>query len=511
MLFGNLAKNSKKNRLYLGAPEAEAEATKNSKVVLTDVYEDWHDLFTLLEHEKFIVVGRKGAGKSAFARYTQDMSKDEANLFVEFIKQNKANLEKLVQIGQDRGHPVEKEAIFKWLVFTHLIQLFCQNEAVQQDKNFNELKNFVRRNSGFININELEKKEFTKNQTLEVNVEPLKRFYKQKVKKDFTIKSQRAPFYKLLPHLEEVVIAVLKSSFEIINKNNFVLFFDDLDVGFDTTNKDTVDNIVALLRVTRDINNEVFNDIPGRAKVVILIRDDVEKYISDNYEDTAKILASYSAPIDWYQDDYNINDSESELNIKKFIDLRIRNAFKKAQLPCLSNPWDSLVDKQENYAQKTSFKYILDHTLFRPRDLLLLFSFLETGNYQIPLDKKSVINLISKYSSLLVKELRNELVSFYSQQEINQIIGFLKILNNKPSYSSYDEAVSELTKEYRGPKKIDDVLSDLFNRSVIGACSANNNYKFKYREPVNECYSLEDRDSILLHYGFRPHFNKTQK
>ena len=28
MLFGNLAKNSKENRPYLGAPEAEAEATE---------------------------------------------------------------------------------------------------------------------------------------------------------------------------------------------------------------------------------------------------------------------------------------------------------------------------------------------------------------------------------------------------------------------------------------------------------------------------------------------------
>ena len=120
MLFGSLARNTKNRNLYLGSPEAEAEALDTSRVRLTEVYEDWHDLFSQLSHEKFIVIGRKGSGKSAFAQFAQAKSKDMANLFIDFVKQNRINLEELVQIGHEEGHEFEKESIFKWLIYTHI-------------------------------------------------------------------------------------------------------------------------------------------------------------------------------------------------------------------------------------------------------------------------------------------------------------------------------------------------------------------------------------------------------
>ncbi len=43
MFFGNRGKNSK-TALYFGAPEAEAESLPSSRVALSDVYEDHHDL-----------------------------------------------------------------------------------------------------------------------------------------------------------------------------------------------------------------------------------------------------------------------------------------------------------------------------------------------------------------------------------------------------------------------------------------------------------------------------------
>ena len=73
MFFNGLRKKDK-TALYFGAPEAEAESLPNSRVFLSDVYEDHHDLHTELASEKFIVVGRKGSGKSAFAEYTYLLS-----------------------------------------------------------------------------------------------------------------------------------------------------------------------------------------------------------------------------------------------------------------------------------------------------------------------------------------------------------------------------------------------------------------------------------------------------
>jgi hypothetical protein len=509
MVFGSLINNANNGRLYLGAPEAEAESTGSSRVSLIDVYRDWHDLFEKLSHEKFIIVGRKGSGKSAFARYAQAQSKSQPNLFVDFVQQDTANLEKLVQIGTKEGHELQKESIFKWLIYTHLIRLFANNEAAKQSSDFEQLRQFIRKNSGFVNITESEIQDITENKGLEVNIEPLKRFYRQKIKKDMLIKSQRAPFYKLLPNLEEVIISVLTSKIELENKNSYVMFFDDLDVGFDISDQSTVDSVVNLIRITKSINNNIFSANNINAKVVILLRDDVEKYVSDKYPDTAKIFASYSSHINWYQDYFHKGDDENELNIKKFIDLRISNAFHKASLPCSeSNPWNSLVDSDDRYLHKTSFKYVLDHTLFRPRDLLLFFLPLEEGNLSLPLNRRSINSLIGKYTNQLVREFRGEISSFYNKSEITEIFRALEKMHNSTE-CSYHNAVTYIKESYKGEKDPEDILKDLFDRSVIGNKDSSSNFKFKHREPIDgsEIYSIDKDHDLVMQLSFKAYFN----
>lgn len=69
MVFSSLLGKRQYQTVFLGAPEAEAEATATSRMPLVEVYEDFHQLLDGLSGEKFIVIGRKGAGKSAFAEY----------------------------------------------------------------------------------------------------------------------------------------------------------------------------------------------------------------------------------------------------------------------------------------------------------------------------------------------------------------------------------------------------------------------------------------------------------
>ena len=59
MVFGSLLKNKNKKALYFGSPEAEGESLPTSRVFLSDVYEDHHDLFNELSHEKFLCTRQK--------------------------------------------------------------------------------------------------------------------------------------------------------------------------------------------------------------------------------------------------------------------------------------------------------------------------------------------------------------------------------------------------------------------------------------------------------------------
>ncbi len=66
-------------------------------------------------------MGRKGAGKSAFAEYTYLLSQSEPNIFCSFIRQDVISLEKLVQLGTESQSVVSKEQLFKWLIYTALL------------------------------------------------------------------------------------------------------------------------------------------------------------------------------------------------------------------------------------------------------------------------------------------------------------------------------------------------------------------------------------------------------
>src|ERR1700744_3489218 len=117
--------------IFLGAPEAEAEALPSSKMPLFRVYEDHHNLAVSLENEKFIICGRKGAGKSAFAEYISLLADDEPNIFCKFIRQGESNLEHVVQIGKESGHNIERENLYTWLILTNVLKLFSDNQAAK--------------------------------------------------------------------------------------------------------------------------------------------------------------------------------------------------------------------------------------------------------------------------------------------------------------------------------------------------------------------------------------------
>ncbi len=501
MVFSSLLKGQKRDGIYLGSPEAEADANPNARVPLCEVYEDYHQLLPQLTHEKFIVVGRKGSGKSAFAEYVWHEAVLQPNLFCKFIRKSDFSLERIVQLGHEEGINVDSEALFKWLIYTNILKLFAFNENVSDNKNYELLRQFLKKNSGYIDIQEYEIKELIKKHGFDVNVEQFNRFLRTNINKQVETKSSRANFHKLLPHLEEVIVALLSSEEEQNNNNSYVLFFDDLDVGFSINDKLSCDSLVNLIRVCRHINNDVFGKSSLNAKAIILIRDDIESYLSSRYADTAKIFSSYSAKINWYQDDYTAGQDINHLNIKKFINKRILYAFKKAMFQVDStDPWLSLVDDYED--RKSTFKTILNNTLFRPRDLLLLFRPLENGAYRFPLSKQAIHTLLNNYAEELAKELKNELSSFYDSTQIETIFNALGEMCH--DYKSYEEATRIFTEQCSDINP-GELMEYLFDRSVIGNVDDKGWFTFKCREPLSspEPYRLNKKQNIAIQYGIR--------
>lgn len=502
-----------KGRVFLGAPEAEAEALPKSKMPLSKVYEDHHHLLESLRHEKFIICGRKGCGKSAFAEYIAHIASKDANMFCKFIRQGESHLEQIVQIGKNEGHSVERETLYQWLILTNILKLFADNQAIQNNSDYNLLSQFLERSSGYVDIRHSEVKELIRKSGFEVNIEYFKRYLTHKGHRSIEIKQERAPFYKLIPHLKEVLLKILSSNEEQNNGNSYILFFDDLDIGFNSRDLESIESITNLLRVSKEINNEFFAKNGLDSKVVILLRDDICKVISSHSSDTAKIFGSYATYINWYQDEYHRSNPEAQLNIRKFVNSRILYAFSEEGLPITQeDPWHDLVEDpfSGNSAleyQKTSFKYILDHTFFRPRDLIQFFSPLQSQTYSFPLGKHEVNQLIGRYCDEIINELKNELSCFYSSEDIQKIfIALGSITTTCKTAPQYAIPYTEASKQISESGLLIDprvLLEDLFERSYIGNMAPNGNVFFKHREPKADTYSFSSEHRVVLHSAIR--------
>jgi hypothetical protein len=497
MIFEGLMSRSKQG-IFLGAPEAEAEANANSRMRLNEVYEDYHDLLPGLTGEKFIVVGRKGSGKSAVGEFVHYKARSNPNLFCEFVKKGECNLQRAIQIGKEMGHAVDGESLFRWIILTNLIKMFVDNPAIEDSKEYGLLKEFLKKNSGYIRINELEVKELIKKHGFNVSVEQFRRFFNAKFSKNIEFKAERAPYYKLLDHLEEVVIKLLRSPSNAENRNSFVLFFDDLDLEFSAENPDASQSLMDLIRACRYVNNEVFGKNEVAAKAILLIRDDIEAHLASRFADSAKIFASYAMRINWYQEEF-AGKNEDELALKKFVVRRIRLAFGTAGLPVKHpDPWQDLVGP--GAYDRSSFKHVVSQTLFRPRDLLLYFQPLDVGKYTFPLSRGEVNTLTVRYSEELAKEIKNELATFYSPVQVETI--FKALGEIALSMRTYSQAIAIIDNNCVNLDK-EQLLSYLFNRSLIGTVDAKGWYSFACRSPIGSPASLDHSQNIVVQYGIK--------
>ena len=486
----------------IGVPEAEAEATTSS-IRLDAIFEDFLDVFQQLNNEKFIVLGRKGTGKSAIGEHILSMANNEPTLFSTFIKKDEIDIEKIVQIGKEEGVAIERALLYKWIILTKFVSLFADNQSIACLNGMQHLSKFIKKNRGFININNYEVKEIIKQYGISVNVEYFKRYLSANGLTNTEYRYDKAEFYKLIPDLEKVVVNVLKSD----NENKYILMFDDLDIGLKMYNKDSVDTLADLIRIVKYYNNDVFARNSIESKIIVFIRTDIKRHL-DYTADMPKIFASYATELRWYED--FLRNNETKLLLRRFINKRIQINFKEHNLVInnLSDPWTSFIDEQSFYGEKTGFKHIIDHTFFRPRDLILFFKNIGTLDLDIPLSSRDVNSiLMKKFSMEMVSDIKGELSLNYDRHTIDNILLALSRCsgNNNREPFLYEALASEL-RNSKVDGDIDNVIEDLFEYSLIGNYDSTGNVSFKFRESPGETVTIDKQSEFILHYVLQTYF-----
>lgn len=487
------------SNFFIGSPEAEGESASHSTIKLAEVYDDFHDITGQLATEKYIVVGRKGAGKTAIAQHIFNQSKNEPNAFCDFLRNEDFALEAAIQTDDD----FEKKAglLFEWLILIRLTKLITrENNAALSTKEFSLLNKFLNKNAGYIAITDYQVNEITSQSGFNINITYLKRFFSTRFNKKIGIKSQIAPFFKLIPSLQETVTSLLLDPIELKQNNEYILLFDDLDIGVNVSKPRSLDMLMSLLRVSRNYNINYFGQKEVNVKIVIFIRDDIARVLKRQYTDSSKLFASYSSELQWYEE-MELRQDEGSLKLKKFIDKRIAKNFRANGIKPAKDPWSALIKPHLRSGDKSTFRYVMERTFYTPRDLILFFKPLSGEKFRIPLNTANIDRLFLLYAPEKIAELKNELRFWYSASEVESIFQVLEdiVFSKYLSPFQYDDIYSRINSKLP-PKDPDEVIKSLFEYSLIGNYLNDGQIiQFKNREPRGRSYEIVKDQLLIMH------------
>ena len=480
--------------LYLGTTEAEGERKPGQG--LNEYYEDYLGIDNAFNSGKFIITGRKGVGKSAYVKHLCDNSSLEKKLLCSLVKYNTKTLERIIQAIPD-GIADKYCILHEWIILSEMVKLLLKNTNDTYSDGYKAIKAFYEKNSGILDITKWMTVSEVQTKSLEVNVHDLCAFLPGQFGKQSSKTQVRAPFYALIPSLKEVVSSML--AYPVCKDINFVVIFDDLDIGLDLNNDQHKTELMDLIRVARDYNTEYFPT--QEARVLLMLRDDIAMQLDGIAPDKNKIFSSYEYNLNWYDSDKDLTEKKS--HIRSFINRRISVGLDKLGIEYKqSDPWSTLVDEssREEYNHKSAFKFVLDCTFYRPRDFVALFKDIGTCNYSIPISPSNMKTLISRYAHWNALEIKDELTNLFTRIDIESIFRILKQIAGSRDGFSYDDVVSEITRLHLR----EDTFDILLDYCLIVPMDKQENFYYSYREKIRleheEDYRYKLSKALYIHF-----------
>ena len=481
--------------LYLGVPEAEGE--NNPGQGLKEFYEDYLDINDAFLSGKFIITGRKGVGKSAYVKHLCDNSSLDNEMLCSLVKYNTKTLVKIIQ-----GIPDEISdkycVVHEWIILSEMVKLLLKNTNASYSDGYSAIKRFFEINSGILDITKWMTVSQEQTTSFEVNYYPLWKWSPGKFGKSFKSSQSRAPFYSLIPSLRNIISEIL--AYDSCKGINFIVIFDDLDIGLDLNNDQHKNELMDLIRIARDYNTLYFPNQDSR--VLLMLRDDIARRLDGIAPDKNKIFSSYEYNLNWYDSDKDLSEKKS--HIRSFINRRISIGLKTLGIDYNnSDPWSSLVDERYSAdSSKSEFKFVLDCTFYRPRDFVALFKDIGKCNYPIPISHENMKNLIVKYTHSNAEEIKDELTNLFSRNEIESVFRLLRSIADSRDGFSYNDIISEIKRLHLR----DDTLEILLDYCLVVPKDKREFQYYSYREKIRLEHEQDYRYRVSrpLYIHFKP-------
>lgn len=324
------------SKLSFGAPAAERDINRglNDYFVESDAYRRVKD------GEKSIVIGNRGSGKSAIFKILAEREKAVGTLVIELSPEDYSYEMFSTVMRQEAEGSWAKQgayaAAWKYLIFV----MIMKGLARKGDKK-----------GAAANIFKYLREHFKGHQDtpIDILISYLKRFEGLKIGPyEAGIKARELQkLYKL-----EEIINLVPDILELCKRRNILVLVDELDRGWDAS-EDAKAFVAGLFQAATRINENA-----PELRVIVSLRKELYDNIPALYEDAQK-HRDIIEMIQW--------DEPMLLDLAaRRISYSIQELKDKSSEEC----WNSVFSETLDYRQTKSFNYMVDRTLYRPREII---------------------------------------------------------------------------------------------------------------------------------------------
>lgn len=471
--------------LKLGEVDGKKEARDPDFENLFYLGDGYYD--ELDKQNKYIIIGRKGTGKSVLINYYKKQIDKKDNAFCKIITVPSFMKRKLKTFDYNKLNTEELEEFWKYVLLKELTGLILENK-VPFLKGFKKTK-MQKREKDFEELLRIKTMELENIGKINSKLSSPFSAISSEIQAKETVTYETVKYYDVLEELEEQVLNFLKNS-----ESEYYLIFDDLE-ELDTKFKDDKETFYGMVLgflMALEYLNDQFYDCGTKSKIITTIRQDLLDIINHDSHNLNKIINSSSIKIEWYSPLSKNNPEETQ--IMKMLLHKIRK----------STPVYEKLDNQELYekvfpssdfnkpTQKNNcLEYLMLRSFGRPRDLI---SFLKIYQQQYKDDLffnfSNFEKCLRSYSSGFYTEITNEINLNPYKADILDTIEVIKKMQKR--YFKIADLISfyESNKEtyaWNIPS-INKSCIDLYQLGVLGNSSRKpgkknkNIYWFSYRE-----------------------------
>ncbi len=496
----------KLGKIFFGDVDGDSEAKRKNFDELFYGDKDIYD--QLIEENKFLIVGRKGTGKSFLGNYLKNKVIAKGKFYQSKIYKGKdLNLYRLIKLGEFDIDTKQGELIWEYILFSILADLSLQDKSVLMYipfSNKNKLRKFLRDKENEFKLTKINRsrengiKVKGKQKEQELGAEA-------KEKEDLTYELKK--YYEKLPKLKKLTTQALK-------KSNIVLIIDDLDsLNISTRMNTNYSQCIAnLINVTKEINIELENIKGGKNKIIILLRDDILEYLNDNDSNINKSISNKYIKLDWWIKDEDKKTFEHPLI--QMILLKVKKSTPEYYTMKDEELYELLFPKEIEGKEMISF--LLEYSFGRPRDVIQFLTIIKDKDKgKKSFEAKSFKKYKKDYSEAFYRELKNE-ISIHEESEMLRntikLIQDFKRINF--SYEKINEYYNSNKDNYPHIKDLKEALCYMYKLGVVGntwsiPCKSQEGktrYRVSWSYREDNGVDLNLSKNITVHKGLRRAF-----